>query len=222
MDIPDNLLGEVWYWMAWLVWVPVFARCLFRAPWARLTDSNQLSLWLGMVVLLILIWSMKAGVKPGLGFHLLGAGVFTLTFGKHLAFIGLSTVTLGVALNGSGLGFSFALNALLMAGVGVGVGQSLYETFLRVFPKHFFVYIFIQSFLASGFVVLSVGLSISLIMGLAGAYSWAYLFEEYFPYFVLLAFSEAWLSGFVMTIFVVYRPEWVVTFDDSRYLRDKI
>lgn len=222
MDIPDTLLGEVWYWAAWFVWVPIFARCLFKAPWLRLGNPDQLNLWLGMIVLLILVWSMKAGVKPGLGFHLLGACVFTLTFGSYLAFVGLCAITLGITLNGSAGGFSFALNALLMAGCGVWGSQLLYQVALRVFPKHFFVYIFIQGFLASGLVMIGVGFSISLFLGLAGAYSWQYLFDEYFPYFVLLGFSEAWLSGMVMTLFVVYRPGWVVTFDDSRYLHDKL
>ena len=56
---------------------------------------------------------------------------------------------------------------------------------------------------------------------MAGAYEWEYLSGEYLPYFLLLAFSEAWLSGMVMTLFVVYRPNWVLTFDDSRYLTGK-
>jgi len=60
-----------------------------------------------------------------------------------------------------------------------------------------------------------------LFLALAGAYPWDYLINEYFPYFLLLGFSEAWLSGMAMTLFVVYRPEWVITFDDSRYLADK-
>ena len=28
-------------------------------------------------------------------------------------------------------------------------------------------------------------------------------------------------SGMVMTLLVVYRPRWVATFDDARYLRNK-
>jgi uncharacterized membrane protein len=222
VDIPDTLLGEAWYWAAWFVWVPVFALSLFRAQWSRLADSDQLSLWLGMVVLLTLIWSMKAGVKPGLGIHLLGACVFTLAFGPFLAFIGLCATTLGITLNGSAGGFSFALNALFMAGIGVCCSQFFYQISLRFLPKHFFVYIFIQGFLSSGLVALCVGLSISCLMGLAGVYTWQYLFDEYFPFFVLLSFSEAWLSGMILTLFVVYRPGWVVTFEDSRYLRDKL
>lgn len=42
--------------------------------------------------------------------------------------------------------------------------------------------------------------------------------DQFLPYWLLLAFAEATLTGMVVTIFVVYRPDWVGTFDDARYL----
>ena len=221
MNLTDTLLGEAWYWAAWVVWVPLFALCVFRAPWRRLGDSEQLNVWLGMVVLLALIWSLKAGVKPGLSLHLLGATVFTLCFGPLLAFIGLSAVTLGVTLNEEAGFFAYAMNALLLAGFGVCFSQGLFLLFSRIFPKHFFVFIFINGFLGAALSIVGVGFGITVLLTMAGAYSWDYLIEEYFPYFLLLGFSEAWLSGTIMTLFVVYRPNWVLTFDDSRYLTGK-
>ncbi len=221
MNLPDTLLGEAWYWAAWVVWLPLFALCLLRADWRRLRDSEQLNVWLGMVVVLTLIWSMKAGVKPGLGFHLLGATIFTLSFGPLLAFVGLSIVLAGVTLNDTGSGFAFAVNSLLLAGVSVGFSQCLFKVFSRIFPKHFFVYIFVQGFLGAALSIIATGFVISIFMVIADIYEWEYLMGDYFPYFLLLGFSEAWLSGMVMTIFVIYRPNWVLTFNDSCYLRDK-
>ncbi len=221
MNLTDNLLGEAWYWAAWLLWVPFFARSVFRAPWRRLRDSEQLNVWLGMIVLLTLVWSLKAGVKPGLGFHLLGATVFTLSFGPHLAFVGLSLVTAGITLNGAAGPFAYAANSLLLAGFGVLISQGLFRFFSQVLPKHFFVYIFVNGFLGAAITIIGVGIAATSLLGLAGAYDWDYLTSEYLPYFLLLAFSEAWLSGMMMTLFVIYRPNWVETFDDSRYLTDK-
>lgn len=221
VNLTDNLLGDGWYWAAWVVWIPLFARSVWRAPWARLRDSEQMNVWLGMIVVLILLWSMKAGVKQGLGLHLLGATVFTLSFGPHLAFLGLSFVAAGITLNGAAGPFAFATNALLLAGVGVGLSQLLFSLFFRLLPKHFFIYIFINGFLAAGLTIIGVGLASILLLSGAGAYPWDYLAGEYFPYLMLLAFSEAWLSGMVMTVLVIYRPNWVITFEDSRYLTDK-
>jgi uncharacterized membrane protein len=38
---------------------------------------------------------------------------------------------------------------------------------------------------------------------------------------MLVGFSEAWLTGAFITLFVVYLPSWVSTFDDDRYLKEK-
>lgn len=221
MNIPDNLLGEVWCWVAWVIWLLLFARSVWRAPWRRLGDSEQLNVWLGMIVLLVLIWSLKAGVKPGLGLHLLGATVFTLSFGPHLAFIGLSLVTAGVTVNGAAGGVAYAMNALLLAGCGVFFSDRLFVFLSGHLPKHFFVFIFVNGFLGAALTMFGVGAVITLLFALAGVYDWGYLLGEYFPYFLFLGFAEAWLSGVIMTLFVIYRPNWVVTFDDSSYLIGK-
>lgn len=221
MNLPDNLLGETWYWMAWVIWIPLFARSLLRAPWGRLKSPDLLNVWLGMVVLLTLVWSLKAGVKPGLGFHLLGATVFTLSFGPHLAFVGLCLVLAGITLNGAAGPFAYAANALLLAGGGVVFAQLCHRMIVRLLPPHFFVFVFVNAFLGAALTIIAVGFSITVFLFFSGAYTWEYLIAEYFPYFMLLGFSEAWLSGMLMTLFVVYRPDWVITFDDSRYLADK-
>jgi uncharacterized membrane protein len=39
-------------------------------------------------------------------------------------------------------------------------------------------------------------------------------------YMLLLAWGEAFLTGFLLTMFTVYRPEWVLTFDDDVYLKN--
>jgi uncharacterized membrane protein len=221
VNLPDTLLGEGWYWAAWAVWLPVFARSLVRAPWTLLREPEQLNVWLGMIVLLTLLWSLKAGVKPGLSLHLLGATVFTLSFGHHLAFIGLSLVVLGITLNRDAGYFAFAINALLMAGGGVMISQAIHRLALGFLPRHFFIYVFVNGFLGSFLMVSGVGVAATCLLAAAGAYEWDYLASEYLPYLILLGFSEAWLSGMLITLFVIYRPGWVVTFDDSIYLANK-
>jgi uncharacterized membrane protein len=221
VNLTDTLLDEAWYWMAWPIWLACFVLSVWYAPWRRLRDSEQLNVWLGMVVLLTLVWSLKAGVKPGLAMHLLGANLFVLAFGPHLAFIGLSLVTLSITLNGAAGPLAFATNALLLAGVGVLVSQYLGLWVQRLLPRHFFIYIFVNGFLLSALTILAVGALSCVALAAFGAYGWEYLFTEYFPYFLLLAFSEAWLSGMVVTLFVIYRPQWMGSFDDARYLSGK-
>ena len=221
MNLPDNLLGEAWYWAAWAAWVPRFARSLLRAPWGRLRDSEILNVWLGMVVLLALVWSLNAGVKPGLSLHLVGATVFTLSFGPHLAFIGLCIVLAAVMVNSGGDGFAYAINALMTGGIGVILSHSIHRLVSASLPRHFFIFIFVGGFFGAALTVVGIGAAATALLALDGAYPWDYLIAEYLPYFLLLGFSEAWLSGMLITLFVVYRPGWVATFDDATYLANK-
>jgi len=218
MNLPDGLLADEWTVAAWLLFIPVLLLSLSRAPLRRLADATQGNVWLGLVVVLTLLWSVKAGVRPGLSLHLLGASVFVLACGPWLAFLGLCAVLAGVTLNGDAGWQGYALNALLMAGVGVAVAYAVQRSVERFLPQQLFVYIFANGFLTAALTVIGVGILSSLLLGLAGVYAWDYLWAEYFPYFLLLGFAEAWLSGMLMTLFVVYRPSWVSTFDDRHYL----
>jgi uncharacterized membrane protein len=221
MNLPDALLDSTWVMLAWVFFVPCLIYAARRAHWHLLTDSARLNVFMGLIVLLVLLWNLKAGIKPGLSLHLLGAMVFTLCFGWALAFLGLCCVLAGTSLNGAAGWEVFALNAFLMAGVGVAVSHGIHRLIAQRLPAHFFVYIFANGFFGSGVSVFAVGLASCLLFTLNGTYSVAYLLDEYLPYFILLGFSEAWLSGMVMTLLVIYRPEWVSTFEDKQYLADK-
>lgn len=221
MNVPDTLLESGWYWAAWVVWLPLFAHCALRAPWGRLRNSGQLNVWLGTVVVLTLIWSLQAGVKPGLSLHLVGAMLFNLISGPRLAFIGLSCVQAAVTLNGSLDWFAFALNSLTVAGVGLASSEIITWVVDRALPKHFFVFIFVGGFFGAALSVLAIGSASVVLLAIAGAYSVEYLVTEYLPYYLLLGFSEAWLTGMVITLMVIYFPQWVSSFDDQRYLANK-
>jgi uncharacterized membrane protein len=105
--------------------------------------------------------------------------------------------------------------------VPVWLAFALFWAADRLLPNHLFVYIFVDAFLGAALTVTGAGVSASILLWLAGAYPADYLAGEYLPPYLLLAFSEAWLSGMAITLMVVYRPEWVATFDDSRYILNK-
>ena len=215
MNLPDGLLDGRWTFLAWLLFAAFAWLAARRAPWRVLADSTRLHAFLAMIVALTLLWHLQAGVKPGLSLHLLGATLFTLCFGWPLAFIGLCLVLAGVSLNGTAGGEVFAVNALLMAGVGVAVSEGLHRLVERLLPRHMFVYIFCKGFFAAALAVMAVGVVSCLLLTLAGAYTSDYLIDEYLPYFVLLGFSEAWLSGMFTTLFTVYRPDLLADFEDA-------
>lgn len=226
MNFPGGLFPDAWAYGAWLPLLAICFWCLRSAPWRRLADPSQLNVWLGASVALMLMWSMKAGVKPGLNLHVLGATAFTLMFGRQLAIAGLIGVLGAVTLNAGGLDNlsvwqPFALNALVMAVFPCLVAHLLLRAVERFLPAHMFVYIFAAAFFGAAIAVVATGLFAIGLLWAAGVYPPDMLFNEYFPPFALLGFAEAWLNGGAVTLMVVYYPHWVGSFDDSRYLKGK-
>jgi uncharacterized membrane protein len=225
MNFPDALFSQAWALGAFVPLLAIWFWSCRTAPWKRLGDSAQLNVWLGTIVMLVLVWSMKAGVKPGLNLHLLGATMFTLMFGRQLAIIGLSLVLAGVTLNGELLGheawLAYGLNALVLAVFPVLCADAIRRTVERLLPENFFVYVFVSGFFGAALTVLATGLLASTLLWLAAVYPAPTLLDDYLPYYFLLGFAEAWLNGALITLMVVYAPHWVGSFDDRRYLLNK-
>jgi uncharacterized membrane protein len=160
-------------------------------------------------------------VLPGLDLHLLGAMVATLLFGPQLAMAVLGIVLAAVMLATGGDWPSLGLNWLLMVVWPVLVAEGVRRLVAWRLPRHFFVYVFVVAFFGSAATVMAQGLLASVVLSIAGVYSLEFLASDYLPYFLLLGFSEAWLSGAVITVMVIYRPDWVATFDDRLYLKNK-
>jgi uncharacterized membrane protein len=69
--------------------------------------------------------------------------------------------------------------------------------------------------------MIAIALTATALMALSGIYKLDYLLEHYSPYYILLAWSEAFSTGMAVTIMAVYKPEWLETFDDNRYIKNK-
>lgn len=218
MNFPEGLFTNAWEIGGFVALGLIWLWCLRTAPWRRLADSGQLNVWLGAIVVLTLLWSMKAGVKPGLNLHLLGVTAFTLMFGRQLAIVGLSVVMAAVTLNGAAGWEAYALNVLVTAAFPSFAAGLLLKIVERYLPPNFFCYIFCAAFFGAAIAVVSTGLLATIVLWLAGVYPAEMLFNDYFPYFALLGFAEAWLNGAAITLMVVYYPHWVGSFDDRRYL----
>lgn len=225
MNFPGGLFSNTWTFGAYVPMTLIWLWCLRTAPWKRLADSRQLNVWLGAIVVLMLMWSMKAGFRPGLNMHLLGATALTLMFGRQLAIIGLTVVLAAVTFNSAANGsigwLTFALNAWAMIAVPVFIAWAILRAVERWLPAHFFIYIFVATFFGAAVNTVLTGFLATLLLGVAGVYPMGMLFGDFFLSYVLLGFAEAWLNGGAITLMVVYFPHWVGTFDDRRYLWKK-
>lgn len=221
MNLTDALLPESWKWASALIFAAILAKAVWRAPWHRLADARQHNVWLGACAVIFAFWSVRTGIRPGLDFHLLGATALTLLVGPWLAILGLTLVLLGTTVLGAGGWTSLPMNAIVMIAVPVAISYFIYRMADARLPNHFFVYTFVNGFVAAAISIGTVGLAANAVLAASGAYTWDYLSTHYLPYYMLIAWSEAVATGMAITILVVYRPKWVTTFDDARYIRNK-
>ena len=221
MNLPDAIFPQAWNWLGYGLFLPLLVHTIRHAPWRRLRDPAQLNIWLGAVVCVLLLWQINAEIRPGLSFHLLGATILTLMLGPRLALAALALVIAAASLWGIGGWHSFGMNGLTMAALPVAVSYAVYRLIETHLPNNFFVYIFLTSFVGAGAAVSAVGAATTTLLASAGVYPSGQLFDLYLPYYLLLAWSEALLTGMAMTLLVVYKPDWVGTFDDRRYLHGR-
>ncbi len=221
MNLEAALFSTAWHLVMTLLSAVVFWDVFRNAPWSRLQEGPSLNVMLGCAVALALVWSMKAGVKPGLDLHLLGAMAATLVLGPRLAIVAMALALCGVMVNGMIEWQAWPVNFIVTVVAPVLVATMLKRLVERWLPAHFFIFIFVLGFACAAITVMAQGALASTLLVLSGAYPADFLLSDYLPYFLLLGFSEAWISGAVVTLLVVYKPEWVAGFDDDRYLINK-
>ncbi len=221
MEINGALFSETFFWVFGIVYLPVLYLALRHAPWHRLRDSEQLHVYLGAVVCLVLLWHVRATVNPGLSFHLLGVTVVTLMFGWSLAVIASSVALLGVALNAGSGWDAFFINAVVTGVLPVTLTLVLLIVIRHYLPKNFFVYVLVNGFLSGGFVGISAGYLATWLLIWSGAYTYAELDQTFLPFFPLMFLPEAMLNGWITVAMVAFRPEWVGSFSDEQYIHGK-
>ena len=218
MNISAALLPSVWYFMAHVALIVTAVAIGRRAPWRKLGDSAFSHLWLGACVSLLVLWSIRSPAVGGLEFHFLGATAVTLMFGPGLAIGCLALVMVGRLLMGQIDPAAFSMDVLLLAVLPVALSHATLRLSQRLLPPNLFVYIFVAAFFGAGVAMLgsgSVAVGLHAVFGSPGE---AMMAEQFLPYCLLLGFGEANLTGMIVTLLVVYRPDWVGTFDDARYL----
>ena len=221
MDVPSGLLSLAWLLPAWLLFTLLTLVALRCAHWPRLRDSADLNVWLGATLVVMLLWLIRGGISPGLGFHILGVTSLTLMFGWAFAWLSLLLVLLATTAYGLGGWETLAVNALLMGGIPILLTQGLLRLSQWYLPHNFFVYVLLNAFFAAGLSSLLAKLAVVGLLLLAGVQQYGAVAYEYLPWLPMMFLSEALINGMVMTMLVALRPEWVSSFSDDLYLKGK-
>ena len=215
--LPESFHLAGWVGLALLGW-----RWLMSGDWRRLAEPARLNLFLGATVAVLALWQIRTGIKPGLAFHLYGMAALTLMFGFWRATFAGVLILLANAAFGRGSWTSLGVEALLLAALPAAVSWNVFRLLDRRLPNHFFIYVLGNGFFGAALSVAAIGLAVTGMMVVADAYSLDYLLAHYTPYATLLiSWAEAFSTGMAVTVMAVYRPAWLETFDDAKYIQNK-
>ena len=218
MDLTAVGFPLSWIAAGWMAAVPIIVLAVRAAPWTRFGESEPVHVWYGTIFALVVLWNVQATVGEGFTFHLLGVAAFALLAGPALALVGGAVaIVLLIAVRG-GLWADAGLAFVTMVAVPVATTWLVHRIAERRLPPNFFVYVFVAAFFGGALSLASAGIAGAVALTAGAGRPADLVFGEYVPYLLYLAFGEATLTGMVLTLAVVYRPQWVATFDDARYL----
>ena len=222
MSITDGLLSGWSQWLSLIIYLSALMLALRHAPWRVLFDNRALQhLFFGATVVLMLMWTLRAGISPGLAIHFLGTTALTLIFGWDLAILAATLALLGMAVLGLESWSGLALNGVCSVLLPVLVTRTLLWQVEARLPKNFFTYLFICGFAGAGLSAAVAGSSTVAVLWLEGVYDWARIHREYVSYLPLIMFPEGLLNGILLTGIMVFYPDWIRTFNAREYIDEQ-
>lgn len=221
MEFSGTLFPTSWIVVATILYAWLLSRALRWADWRRLADGDQLNVFLGAVVCVLMLGTLRTEVQPGFAWHLSAMVTLTLMFGWSLAVVAGSLTLLASTLFGFGDWPGFAPSALVFIVLPATLCQVLLGLTRAYLPKHYFVYVFVNAFFAAGLIALLMALAATGLLLAAEAYSLQKLIDNYLLFLPLMFFPEAVLNGWLVSIMVGFKPHWVVSFRDEEYLHGK-
>lgn len=207
-------------WFGALALAAVALAGSFR-PWQTLRSGALRHPWLATLVLLPWLWSTAAHLPGGLPLQLSMAALTVLMLGWPLACWTWLAVALGAAWLGrpataDALGFALLAgelawwNGVLPGSLALGLGLAT----RRWLPAHPMVYILARGFFTTLLAMTATGALWVATQPLPpGAEPGSLLLGRW-----LIAWGDAVTTGMLTAVFVAYRPDWLLTWSDRRYL----
>lgn len=196
---------------------------LAQRPWRGwLDDGERRAVWLASLVLLAAVWSLHAGFVPGSSLRFLLVTAFVLLHGWALAILGATLVLVVLSSIGVAEWASLGPNLLCTAVVPALFAARLHEIVHRRLPRNYFVYFFVSVFLGSALAWLLAAAARAALLSWSGQPPMgAEVGEDVLALLPLMGFGEAFINGVVVATAAVYRPRWVMSFDDGAYFAQR-
>lgn len=192
----------------------------------EIINTNQWPLLIFTVIGLIIAWNFRAFMTKssaeamvGLSFHFFGASLLVVMFGLWEAIVILFITSLFAVFLVTASFNETATHFLQVGVLPALISASIIHLINRNLPKHLFVFILGRGYLA--------GLASTLFSGLLIATYYSFTNETplggrdptgWFVGLLVLSFTEGSLSGMLIAIFSIYKPQWVRTYSSKTYI----
>lgn len=207
---------------AWLGYIACLYFIIRRLSFRTLIDGKKIQhLVFGCAASIFFLWIFRTGIYPGLNVHFLWLTALTLILGFHWAVAASFMALLGITLIGEESWAMLGVNGLLGTLAPIFLSYLLYSFVFHKLPRHVFIYIFVCAFLSGAMMI---GIKMFLLSGyyyVNGDYDWVTIKDNYLVLSTLMLFMEGMLNGMTITLLIIYRPQWVYTYNDKVYLEKK-
>ncbi|KJK01548.1 membrane protein [Pseudomonas sp. 21] len=218
--ISAQLLSTQTLEIGWAIYLPIVAWAIWRAPWLELvSDFRRQHLVFGTMLGLFMLWLVRRDFASGVSFHFIGMTAVTLLLDWPLAVLVGLVAQLGLCAIGRQDWAAMGVNGILLVLIPVVITELAAIFVERRQPRNLFVYIF-----CSGFFPAALAAVCSLLLGLGllwmdGLFPMPPWIEDFIGYLWLIMFPEAFINGTIVTGLVVFYPDWLETFNRTRYLQ---
>ena len=223
MSFSDAVLAPWLLVVASLIAFAVLVLALLQRPWrALLADSALQHRWLAASVAVLLMWQLRAQAVDWLTLHLMFTALLVLVFKAPLALLSLLLINLAMVVTGRVAWPLLGVNLLVTGVMPALTMVIIWRLVDRCLPDNLMVFLFVCGFFGAALSSLAAGLAAVglMLLGASDAHA-LYQALEYARFLPLLMPSEAFITGMLMSILLVYHPHWVATFNDHRYIDTK-
>lgn len=215
------------WWILVASCIALFA--LYKTP-ARLFLQRPLNyLSIPAVLLLSLAWNLRAELPNAattgwidLSFHFFGSSLLVAMFGLWPAIVMLFFVALFGIFMLSGNLAEAAAHYIFVGVLPACVAYLVIDMIHRFMPKHLFILILGNGYIAAFSGTFVCGMLIYALQQMFGLQSLSTVDPVgWIMALIILSFSEGSMAGMLLAIFLIYRPAWVPTYDETFYLGKK-
>jgi uncharacterized membrane protein len=217
--IAAQLLSSNSQVVGWLIYLPLLCWAVWRVPWIELcADLRRQHLLCGTALGVFLLWLVRRDFESGLSYHFIGMTAVTLLLDWPLAMLVGLLAQLGLLALGKQDLAALGVNGVLLVAIPVWVTEACALWVERKQPRNLFVYIFFSGFFAAALAALLCIVAAFGVLWLDGLFPMPPWLEDFIGYLWLVIFPEAFINGMLVAALVVFYPDWLETFNRSRYL----